>query len=131
MFKQLLRLTCLFALVASTTVCMSAQDADAKPAKSAKAGKGSTTVTGCIQKGTEANGYYITDENGKTWELSPSSKVSEHAGHKVTLTGMTTKAPKATEAKKESHEKEEAGSNSHAGDFKVSTVKMISETCSQ
>ena len=129
MLKQLLRFACLFAFVASTVALLPAQDADAKPAKSAKSGKASTTVTGCIQKGTESNGYYITDEGGKTWELTPASKVSAHAGHKVTLTGSTTKATKAAEAKKEPHEKEEAGSNTPAGDFKVSSVKMISESC--
>lgn len=129
MLKHLLRFSCVVAFVASTAMFVSAQDADAKLAKS---GKGSTAVTGCIQKGTEANGYYITDESGKTWELTNSAaKVSAHVGHKVTLTGMTTKAPKATESKKESSEKEEAGSNTHAGDFKVSKVKMISESCSQ
>ena len=128
MHKQLLRLACVVAFVASTVVLTAAQDADAKPAKSAK---GSTTVTGCIQKGTEANGYYITDESGKTWELTPAAKVSAHAGHKVTLTGMATKSSKAVESKKEPHEKEEAGSSTAAGDFKVSKVKMISESCSQ
>jgi hypothetical protein len=130
MLKQLLRFLCVVVFVASTATFLSAQDAD-KPAKSAKSGKASTTVTGCIQKGTEANGYFITDESGKTWELVPASKVSAHAGHKVTLTGITTKSTKATEAKKEPHEKEEAGSNTAAGDFKVSNVKMISESCSQ
>ncbi len=131
MLKQLVRFVCIVAFVASTAMFVSAQDADAKPAKSAKSAKGSTTVTGCIQKGTEANGYYITDESGKTWELTPASKVSAHAGHKVTLTGMTTKGTKAAEVKKEPHEKEEAGSNTAAGDFKVTKVKMISESCSQ
>ena len=129
MLKQILRFAGVVAIVASTALFVSAQDSEAKPAKSAKSGKGSTTVTGCIQKGTESNGYYITDEGGKTWELTPASKVSAHAGHKVTLTGMTTKGTKAAEAKKESHEKEEAGSNTAAGDFKVTKVKMISESC--
>jgi hypothetical protein len=125
--KQLLRFACLLAFVVSTTTLLCAQD-EAKPAKSGK----SKTVTGCVQKGTEAGGYTLTDESGKVWELASSAaKVSAHVGHKVTLTGSPTKAPKATEAKKESNEKEEAGSGTHAGDFKVSSVKMISETCSQ
>lgn len=129
MMKQIVRFACVVAFVASTAVFVGAQDADAKPAKSAKSAKGSTSVTGCIQKGTESNGYYITDESGKTWELTPASKVSAHAGHKVTLTGMTTKGTKASEARKESHEKEEAGSNTAAGDLKVTKVKMIGESC--
>ena len=28
------------------------------------------SATGCLQKGQENGGYYLTDENGKTWELA-------------------------------------------------------------
>lgn len=123
--KQLLRFACLLTILLCTAVFVNAQDETKTSGKSK-----STSVTGCVQKGTETNGYYITDENGKTWELTESAaKVSPHVGHKVTLTGMATKESKATEAKKETSEKEEAGSNAHAGDFKVSSVKMISESC--
>jgi len=127
MLNRCLRAVCMFVLALSTVALLSAQDSTDKSSK-----KGSTTVTGCIQKGTEANGYYLTDENGKTWELTNSAaKVSAHVGHKVTLTGTTTKMSKTMESKKEPAEKKEAGSNAAAGDFKVSSVKMISESCGQ
>src|SRR5262245_51948059 len=49
---------------------------------------GKTTVTGCLQKGDEAGEYSITGEDGKMYGLrSKSVKLSEHLGHKVTVTG--------------------------------------------
>ena len=47
-----------------------------------------TTVTGCLQKGDEAGEYSITGEDGKAYELrSKTVKLSQHLGHKVTITG--------------------------------------------
>ena len=41
------------------------------------------TVTGCLQKGVEAGGHFITAEDGKVWELfSKTVKLDEHVGHK-------------------------------------------------
>ena len=73
------------------------------------------TVTGCLQKeAKEKNEYLITGEDGRTWGLKSSSiKLGGHLNHKITVTGKVTK---------EGHEKE-------AGDLKVSTLKMVSQTC--
>jgi len=87
----------------------------------------SVSATGCLQKGQEHGGYYLTDENGKTWELMGSGLAS-HVGHKVTVSGSEMEASKAHETKVESAEKAEAGSNQHA-DLKVTNVKMVSESC--
>lgn len=85
------------------------------------------SATGCLQKGQEHGGYYLTDENGKTWELMGSG-LAAHVGHKVTVSGSAMEASKSHETKVESAEKAEASSNQHA-DLKVTNVKMVSESC--
>jgi hypothetical protein len=87
----------------------------------------SVTATGCLQKGQENGGYYLTDDSGKTWELAGNG-LSAHVGHKITVTGHEMQGSKAQEAKIESSEKAEAGMNK-SGDLKVTDVKMVSETC--
>ncbi len=93
-----------------------------------KATGGKTTVTGCLQKGDEPGEFSITGENGKTYGLrSTAVKLSEHLGHKVTVTG--TLRPESAEKEKGEageHEKKEAA---EAGDIRVTSLKMVSETC--
>ena len=87
-----------------------------------------TSVTGCLQKGDEAGEYSITAEDGKTYGLrSTSVKLSQHLGHKVTITG--TLRPESAEKEKgeaEEHEKKEAA---EAGDIRVTNLKMVSDQC--
>jgi len=85
------------------------------------------SATGCLQKGQETGGYYLTDESGKTWELMGSG-LSAHVGHKVTVTGHEMQGSKSHETKVESAEKAEASGNQHA-DLKVTDLKMVSESC--
>src|SRR5262245_29269803 len=87
-----------------------------------------TTVTGCLQKGDEAGEYSITGENGKTYGLrSKTVKLSEHLGHKVTVTG-TLRAESAEKEMSEAaeHVKKEAA---EAGDIRVTDLKMVSDKC--
>lgn len=89
---------------------------------------GKTTVTGCLQKGDEAGEYSVTGQDGKTYGLrSKSVNLSKHLGHRVTVTG--TLKPESEE-----HEENEAKENNQkegteAGDIRVSSLKMVSETC--
>jgi hypothetical protein len=85
------------------------------------------TATGCLQKGQENGGFYLTDDSGKTWELMGSGLAS-HVGHKITVTGTQMQGSKSHETKVESAEKGEAGSNPYA-DLKVTSVKMVSDSC--
>ncbi len=91
------------------------------------AGSKTMSVTGCIKQGSDANGYYLMGQDGKMYELW-GKNLGEHKGHTVTVTGMETKVSPAMEQKKEASEKSEAGS-SPVMDLKVSTLKMVSETC--
>src|SRR5215469_17580184 len=77
-----------------------------RPSASAqeKSAGGKTTVTGCLQKGDEAGEYSITGEDGKTYGLrSKAVNLSEHLGHKVTVTG-TLRAETAEKEKGEAAE---------------------------
>ena len=87
-----------------------------------------TTVTGCLQKGDEAGEYSITGEDGKTYGLrSKTVKLSQHLGHKVTVTG-TLRAESAEKEKGEAeeHEKKEA---TEAADIRVTDLEMVSDKC--
>lgn len=94
----------------------------------------SMEVTGCLQKGDEAGEYMITGEDGKTYDLrSHAVKLSEHVGHKVTITGVRhheTKSEEANEEKTEKDQGNKAGATDHP-DLTVTRLKMISETCTQ
>jgi hypothetical protein len=91
------------------------------------------TLTGCLQKGDSANEYKLTTAKGGTWEIkSDSLNLGEHAGHKVTITGVL---PNATmhgmkeDAKAEAREHGMDKSSTEHGHMTVTNLKMVSETC--
>jgi hypothetical protein len=90
----LLLTLCPLALVAQYGNAQEKQEK--KPEKAAH----TQTVTGCLQKGDEADEFSITGEDGKTWGLRSSTvKLDPHLGHKVTVTGSSTHESKAEEKK--------------------------------
>ena len=114
------------------SVCMLALSARsaAQSQATGKAKHETVSVTGCLQKGTEPGGFYIT-EGQKMWELSSSSvKLAEHVGHQVTVTGVAAHKSKAAEEKLGATEKTEASGRQY-GDVTVKSLKMVSQTCSQ
>ena len=87
------------------------------------------TVTGCLQKGDEADEFSITGEDGKRYDLSSSAvDLSKHLGHKVTVTG-TFKAESYEKEKGEQEENEKKEGSSEAGDIRVTSLKMVSDSC--
>ena len=97
--------------------------AQEKSQKSEKA-SGTKTVTGCLQKGDEANEYSITDTQGKTYGLHSSTvKLGEHMGHKVTVTGKV--KPEEENEAGERHQ----GNKKEVADLEVTNLKMVSESC--
>jgi hypothetical protein len=97
-----------------------AQQAPAEHPKHHMMGASQVTATGCLQKGDEADEYSITGEDGKKYGLRSSKvKLSEHVGHKVTITGK--------KQKQTAKEKKEPGAE--AADLTVSKLEMVSETC--
>jgi hypothetical protein len=98
-----------------------------------KAEKSSHTVTGCLQKGDAPGEFSITGEDGKTWGLrSASVKLDQHLGHKVTVTGSTTHETKAEEKEeKKEGQVENAASKAEYADLTVTSLKMVSDSCSK
>jgi hypothetical protein len=102
------------------------------------------SVTGCLQKGDEANTFKLTNvTGGGEWELvgAPAAlKMSDHLGHKVEVSGTSLsaaaaeKAEHAAGAKKETKAEEKMEKKEEKGEkgehhLKVAAVKMISSTC--
>jgi len=101
------------------------------------------SLTGCLEKGDEANTYKLTHvTGGGDWELvgAPAAlKMSEHVGHKVEVSGVSVSAgaaeaaehahamggKKETKAEEKMEKKEDKGENH----LKVSALKHISPTC--
>lgn len=87
----------------------------------------SMSVTGCLKQGSDTGGYYLMGDNGKMYELMGKG-LSAHVGHKVTVTGMQENLNHAQEQKREASEKSES-SGAPVIDMRVSSVKMVSESC--
>lgn len=88
-------------------------------------------MTGCLQKGDDANTYKLTNVEGtgpKTVEIvgmASGVDLAAHVGHKVTITGTTVKAEAAAAAEHTTDVKKEATEHH----MKVNSVKMLSATC--
>jgi len=113
------RFSLTFVVVALLTLCaleIQAQEVTDNP----------HAVTGCVQKGIEAGGFFIV-EDGKMWELAGKVDAGD-VGHKVTATGHVLHRSAAKEAKFAEHEKQES-SGKWYGDFQVTSLKVVSDSC--
>ena len=90
-------------------------------------GKQAMSVTGCLKQGSDAGGYYLMAQDGKMYELMGPG-LAAHVNHTITVTGQQVTLSHAQEQKKEASEKAEAGGSTYV-DMKVSSVKMVSESC--
>jgi hypothetical protein len=95
--------------------------------------KKTRTLTGCLQKGEDANEYNFTAQNGGTWELkSDSVKLDEHVGHTVKITGVVANAKVHGMKEDAKEEMKEHGMDKHAtehGHLTVTDLTMVSDTC--
>jgi Protein of unknown function (DUF5818) len=93
------------------------------------------TLSGCLQKGDDANEYKLTTAKGGTWEIkSDAVKLDEHVGHTVTVTGVVSSAKMhgAKEDTKAEAKEHGVGENStEHGHMTATGLKMVSESCSQ
>ena len=93
------------------------------------------TLTGCLQKGDEANEFVLTEKDGSTWDLrSDAVDMAPHVGHTVTITGTaSTVHAKAHEMKEGTKEEmKEHGMAKNAtehGHLKATKLTMVSDTC--
>src|SRR6266849_6971390 len=137
MFAKIVRLSYWLVPILFVSLCPLSVHAQAtaapekKDEKTAQKPAGHTqSVTGCLQKGDEPGEFSITGEDGKTWGLRRTSvKLDEHLGHKVNVTGTTTHETKAEEKKE--GQVENAASKAEYADLTVTSLKMVSESCSK
>jgi hypothetical protein len=97
--------------------------------------KKTRTLTGCLQKGEDANEYNLTTKSGGTWEIkSDSVKLDEHVGHTVKVTGVVPNAMAHGMKEDTKEEMKEHGMDKHAkehGHLTVTALTMVSDTCSK
>ena len=95
--------------------------------------KKTRTLTGCLQKGDDANEYNLTTKKGSTWEIkSDSVKLGEHVGHTVTITGVVSNATAHGMKEDTKAEMKEHGVDKHAtehGHLTATDLTMVSDTC--
>ncbi len=98
---------------------MSWAAAQASPSQGTSGNTGQETVKGCLS--SSGGNYMLTEKNGKTFQLTgDTSKLSEHVGHEIKVTGTEGSAPASSNA----------DSMSQASPtLEVSTFKHISKTC--
>jgi len=85
------------------------------------------TVTGCLQKGRNANEYHLVAENAK-WDLkSDNVRLADYVGHKVKIDGVVSNA--AFHGMKEDLKAEVEKHPTETGDLTVANLETVSETC--
>ena len=95
--------------------------------------KKTRTLTGCLQKGEDANEYNFTAKGGGTWEIkSDSVKLDEHVGHTVKITGVVSNATAHGMKEDAKGEMQEHGMDKHDtehGHMTVTDLAMVSDSC--
>ncbi len=95
--------------------------------------KKTRTLTGCLQKGEDANEYNFTAKGGGTWEIkSDSVNLDEHAGHTVKITGVVSNATAHGMKEDAKAEMKQHDMDKHAtehGHMTVTDLTMVSHTC--
>src|SRR5271166_4465032 len=84
-------------------------------------------VTGCLKRSSQTGGYYVADQNGRTWELT-SKKVdlAKHMSHVVSVSGHPSAGPQTPEGKSEPGQTPEGGTQHFALD--VTELEMVSNS---
>jgi hypothetical protein len=97
--------------------------------------KKTRTLTGCLQKGDDANEYKLTTAKGATWEIkSDIVKLGDHVAHTVTITGVVSNATAhgvKEDAKAEAKEHGIDKDSTEHGHMTVTHLKMVNDSCSK
>ena len=97
--------------------------------------KKTRTLTGCLQKGDDANEFSLTTAKGGTWEIkSDNVALAEHVGHHVTVTGVVSNAKLHGVKEDVKAEAKEHGMDKHSaehGHLSVTDLKMLSDSCAK
>jgi hypothetical protein len=97
--------------------------------------KKTRTLTGCLQKGDDADEYKLTTAKGATWEIkSDRVKLGNHVAHTVTITGVVSNATlhgAKEDAKAEAKEHGMDKDSTEHGHMTVTHLEMVSDSCSK
>ena len=89
-------------------------------------------VTGCLQRGGESGGYYISDQNGTTWKLTSSTvNLAEHLSHSVMVTGKPIATPQQQGNNGDGQGGKTEGGSKPQPSLRVLTLKMLSPSCTR
>jgi hypothetical protein len=121
----------LFAMFAGASHVTSAQD-EAKKTTHEKV----RTLTGCLEKTeSDPNEYQLTTKEGGTWEIkSEVVKMAPHVGHTVMVIGVVSNATAhglKEDAKSEAREHGVDKNSTEHGHMTVTSLKMVSKSCSE
>jgi hypothetical protein len=73
-------------------------------ASGSKDKSGTHTVTGCLQKGEQANHFQLKGKDGSSWDLTSANiSLADHVGHTVSITGVVANATAHHERRHEKH----------------------------
>ena len=86
-------------------------------------------VAGCLKKSGTSGGYYIADQNGRTWELT-SKKVdlAKQVFHTVSVSGHPSTGSKMQEGKSEQGQKPEGN---QTFTLEVTELEVLSPSCTR
>jgi len=95
--------------------------------------KKTRTLTGCLQKGDDANEYNLTTKAGGTWEVkSDSLNLGQHVGHTVKITGVVSNAMAHGMKEDAKDEMKEHGMDKNAaehGHLTATDLSMVADNC--
>lgn len=84
-------------------------------------------VTGCLQKGHDANEYLLIAENAR-WHLkSDNARLEDQVGHKVRVNGVVSNQP--FHGMKEDLKAEVEKAPTETGVLTVANLEMVSDSC--
>ena len=89
-----------------------------------------TSIEGCLSGSTGS--YSLTDNSGTTYQLQgDDSKLSKHVGHEIQVKGSEGSASASPSGASPSSSASSSSTGASAGkSFNVTSVKMVSATCS-
>jgi hypothetical protein len=133
--KQILLITALTLCVtwAAAQNSPSSQSPSSSPSSTSQMGSKSSsgssqTVQGCLS-GSDGN-FMLTDQSGTTYRLTgDTSKLSEHVGHEVKVTGSTSAGSAASGASAGSEAGSTSGASGGSQELQVSSVKHVAKSC--
>ena len=86
-------------------------------------------VTGCLKKDATTGGYYVTDQNGRRWELtSKKLDLARQVFHTVSVSGHPSAEFKTQAEKSEQGQQPESGQNLA---LDVTELEMLSNSCTR